>query len=400
MKIPATLPRPRCRISVPDRPEEGWTLDFGPLLIGGSPRQAWHALDQIRARPATLEAVFTPEIRARIRAGTAIAIEDTAAAIGRFLAEIGGEAGYEQWAALAREEARLRYRSERLSRDLEQVARARCHDPEAWGERIAIDAAGRFGSVAGLSGQAAWELLQDSEDRSEAERLGHGPDAERLAALRGRVVPYLWAGRSEPWQGLAPAEIERCAHAAATAAELQASLERAWLAQRPTAWDDTDDRSLPEPGLGSVVAAWWDGPAEVNDLCAALAAWQDALGICAYGPDPDAVIAVHPGGTAVEIALWIGAELAGIDRSIAELPDLWRSPAGRFTEVERAMRARGIKLTRDWRDGSVRWLRISEDDPMEIQEHGPFLTLELALEHLTSAPASAGARPSQPEEQV
>jgi hypothetical protein len=72
-----------------------------------------------------------------------------------------------------------------------------------------------------------------------------------------------------------------------------------------------------------------------------------------------------------------------ITRRIAEiraLPTAWRQPSlGLHDAIERAV-LRGIELRHDWRDDSVSWGQIDPDRPGEIVEHGPYLTLELAVE--------------------
>ncbi len=65
---------------------------------------------------------------------------------------------------------------------------------------------------------------------------------------------------------------------------------------------------------------------------------------------------------------------------VRSLPTFWRPPAGPIEEEIRRAAANDIELRLDWRDDSVAWGRTYRNRPGEVIEHGPYLTLELALE--------------------
>ncbi len=98
--------------------------------------------------------------------------------------------------------------------------------------------------------------------------------------------------------------------------------------------------------------------------------------------DPTRVVLLDESLTHGDAVRWIAARRTTCVQALAGVPMLWRRPAPGYDDVRRALDGIGIEIDRDWRDGSVNWLCREGRRGLA---HGPFVTLELALEDIAEA---------------
>ena len=379
MKETLTLPRPMCRVSVLDAPDHGWDLDIAGLLAADAPRAARQTLAAIRARPASLEPAFPDDLRAAIRAGIPIEIEDTGAMLDRFLDRIGGAAGFEQWSALLREEQRLRRLGEECAAEAAAVTGARLF-PITGQSLMVVDRWGRHGSPAALIAQAAWDAGVEPQEWDPV--LG---DDTAAPVLRGKIAPYLWGGRAVAWTG--PQNLAEAVRRQ-RGDEILQWMEEAWRRECPQAWDDPENPGLPD--LAPIVSRWQARSGSPEELEGEIARLARETGCTAYQRDTERLYAVFAQTDHREIVRWCEEACLRLEERIAEIPSLWREPVQ--PGVRQRWAQRGIAVRTDGTTGAVVWSQASRRDPLGVLENGPFLTLEMALEDI-----AARALPGEPD---
>ena len=386
MKETLTLPRPACRVSVLDVPDRGWDLDIADLLAAESSHAARRTLAAIRARPANLDTTFPDDLRAAIRAGVAIEIENTEAMLDRFLDRIGGPAGFDQWSALVREHRRLaRLRAEWMAEGA-AVTAARLHPMDGARPSTVMDRSGRHGTPAALIAQAAWEAGVDPVECDPVR-----PDGTAAQELRGRIAPYLWGIRKVPWTG--PQGIAEMARTR-PGTDLIPWVVDAWRRQCPQEWEAEEAPDVPD--LVGAVARWRDRTLDPADLEQAIARLAQRTGCATCERDPARLYAVFPQANHAEARRWCEETCLGLEQRMKDLAGLWREPVQ--PGVRQRLARRGIAVRTDARTGGVLWSQAGRDDPLGVLENGPFLTLELALEDIAARAVPGGPGADETEE--
>ncbi len=226
---------------------------------------------------------------------------------------------------------------------------------------------------------------------------GDGP----AAVLRGFAARL--GGGFDQWLGLARHEWTLAAELAALTSEVEA-VGRARPVDGAT-WDGTlgcDQQGRIGRISDLVGLAVWDAAAGIgtgegnrpylwgtrpkrarSDVAGGAGAGEGG----ATGPgererDPTRVVLLDESLTHGDAVRWIAARRATCVQALAAVPMLWRRPAPGYDDVRRALDGIGIEIDRDWRDGSVNWLCREGRRGLA---HGPFVTLELALEDIAEA---------------
>jgi hypothetical protein len=347
-----TAARPACTVRVGDMPH---SLDLTPILVRQSPHQAQHTLRGFCDRPAGVLEAATPALLARIAAATDWEIENPGPPIAAFLERIGGEPAFEQWLALARwrDEAERALRTAEREADELRGSRLETGDDDD----LACDVTGRYGSLLAHRHEYAWRVSRKAEECADP------------------TAPYVWAAEAAAWAPIGSAQMD-CAIRGGAAGITEALRRLAAPSVEP------ERHGIDWAALQRELHRMIQDGATTSVVLARVQAWQASQTNAMFRRAPDLAYAVDPQHDLRALVDWCERRIQTLHAEIAGIGACWRSPAGPFVAVRDRLARKKITLERDPVSHRVTWVEITDADPDGLFEHGPFHSLELALDDL------------------